>query len=144
MAESLAAQSRILAGRYRFERVLGRGGMGTVWAAHDEMLDRDVAVKEVVPPAELTEEQRRVIRERTLREARAAARIAHPNAVTVYDVVEEGGNPFIVMQLLPHPDARRRARPLGPARAGRRGPDRPRPRRRARGRAPCGRRCTAT
>ncbi len=101
MTESLAAQSRLLAGRYRIGRVLGRGGMGTVWEAHDEMLDRDVAVKEVVPPPELTAEQRSVLRQRTLREARAAARINHPGAVTVHDVVEEGGHPFIVMQLLP-------------------------------------------
>src|SRR3954447_13938338 len=101
MTESIAPESRLLVGRYRFDRQIGRGGMGSVWAAHDEVLGRDVAVKEVVPPPDLTEEQRRVVRERTLREARAAARIAHPSAVTVYDVVEEDGHPYIVMQLLP-------------------------------------------
>ncbi len=92
---------QLLAGRYRLGRVLGRGGMGTVWAAHDEMLGRDVAVKEVTPPPELTDEQRDVIRRRMLREARAAARISHPSAVTVYDVVEQDDRPWIVMQLLP-------------------------------------------
>src|SRR3954451_14741446 len=104
MAESTAPPStdgQLLAGRYRLGRVLGRGGMGTVWAAHDEMLGRDVAVKEVVPPPELPPEQAELVRKRALREARAAARIAHPSAVTVYDVIEEDGRPFIVMQLLP-------------------------------------------
>jgi serine/threonine protein kinase len=104
MAESTAppeAEGQLLAGRYRLGRVLGRGGMGTVWTAHDEMLGRDVAVKEVTPPPELTAEQRDVIRRRMLREARAAARISHPSAVTVYDVVEQDDRPWIVMQLLP-------------------------------------------
>ncbi len=107
MAESTAppgppgTDGQLLAGRYRLGRVLGRGGMGTVWAAHDEMLGRDVAVKEVTPPPELTDEQRDVVRLRMLREARAAARISHPSAVTVYDVVEQDDRPWIVMQLLP-------------------------------------------
>src|SRR4051794_5844191 len=104
MAESTAPPStdgQLLAGRYRLGRVLGRGGMGTVWAAHDEMLGRDVAIKEVQPPLELTAEQREVVRRRMLREARAAARISHPHAVTVYDVVEQDDRPWIVMQLLP-------------------------------------------
>jgi hypothetical protein len=104
MAESTAPPStdgQLLAGRYRLGRVLGRGGMGTVWAAHDEMLGRDVAVKEVQPPLDLTAEQREVVRRRMLREARAAARISHPKAITVYDVVEQDDRPWIVMQLLP-------------------------------------------
>src|SRR5512133_3566100 len=101
VTESRAPESRLLVGRYRFDRQIGRGGMGSVWVAHDEILGRDVAIKEVVPPPDLTPEQRRIIRERTLREARAAARIAHPSAITVYDVVEEDGHPYIVMQLLP-------------------------------------------
>ena len=101
MTTSAAApDDRLLVGRYRLTRVLGRGGMGTVWAAHDEVLGRDVAVKEVVPPPELSAQERRVVRERSMREARAAARISHPAAVTVYDVVEEDGRPWIVMQQL--------------------------------------------
>ena len=74
--------------------------MGTVWAGRDELLGRAVAVKEVIPPTELTAEQRESMRERTLREARAAARINSSAAVTVYDVVEEDGRPWIVMEQL--------------------------------------------
>src|ERR687883_88818 len=101
MTESVASDGRLLVGRYRLDRLLGHGGMGWVWSAHDEILGRDVAVKEVVPPPDLTPEQRELIRRRTLREARAAARISHPSAVTVYDVVEEDGRPYIVMERLP-------------------------------------------
>src|SRR3954463_10782084 len=126
MTESIAPESRLLVGRYRFDRQIGRGGMGSVWAAHDEILGRDVAIKEVVPPPDLTAEQRTMIRERTLREARAAARIAHPSAVTVYDVVEEDGRPYIVMQLLaPHTlaDVLAHDGPLPPERVARIGLD---------------------
>ncbi|MCU1678722.1 MAG: serine/threonine protein kinase, partial [Frankiales bacterium] len=91
--------SRVVGGRYRLVAPLGRGGMGTVWSAVDETLGRQVAVKEITPPPELDDVQRGQLRERTLREARAAARIDSPAAVTVYDVVEEDGRPWIVMQL---------------------------------------------
>ena len=89
-----------MANRYRLQSQLGRGGMGTVWLADDELLGRAVAVKEVGFPAELTDEQRAVLRERTYREARAAARLNHPSAVTVFDVVAENGWPYIVMELI--------------------------------------------
>ena len=89
-----------MANRYRLQSQLGRGGMGTVWLADDELLGRAVAVKEVGFPAELTDEQRAVLRERTYREARAAARLNHPSAVTVFDVVAEDGWPYIVMELI--------------------------------------------
>ncbi|MBA2889704.1 serine/threonine protein kinase [Nonomuraea soli] len=82
-------------------RPIGRGGMGKVWHAHDEVLDRDVAVKEVFPPADLTEEDREAFTRRTFREARAAGRVSHPGVAAVYDVLEEGGHPWIVMQLVP-------------------------------------------
>ncbi|MFG1944534.1 protein kinase [Nonomuraea sp. NPDC048826] len=90
----------IVGGRYRLVRTIGRGGMGTVWQAHDEVLGRDVAVKEVLPPPDLTGPERDVFTVRTFREARAAGRVAHPCVAAVYDVVEEHGHPWIVMQLV--------------------------------------------
>ncbi len=93
-------QSRLVAGRYRLLSPLGSGGMGTVWRAEDVVLGREVAVKEVTFPHGLSDEDREVLRERTRREARAAARLDHPSAVTVFDVVEEGGAPYLVMELV--------------------------------------------
>ncbi|WP_051712466.1 serine/threonine-protein kinase [Spirillospora albida] len=93
-------QARLLSGRYRLDSVVGRGGMGTVWRAYDVMLDREVAVKEVVFPPGLTDAERGVLYERTFREARASARLSHPGVVTVHDVVEEADRPWIVMELV--------------------------------------------
>ncbi len=93
-------EGRLVAGRYRLLSPLGSGGMGTVWRAQDEVLGRGVAVKEVVFPHGLSAQDRDVLRERTRREARAAARLDHPSAVTVFDVVEEEGSPFLVMELV--------------------------------------------
>ncbi|MEV4566551.1 protein kinase [Nonomuraea sp. NPDC049419] len=90
----------MVGGRYRLLRTIGKGGMGTVWHAHDEVLGRDVAVKEVPPPPELTGAEREDFAVRTFREARAAGRVAHPGVATVYDVLEERGHPWIVMQLV--------------------------------------------
>ena len=84
--------------RYALVDVLGRGGMGVVWLADDRLLERQVAVKELTFPLALGEEERQVLRERTLREARAAARLHHPCVTTVFDVVEEGGKPWLVME----------------------------------------------
>ncbi|UGY91417.1 serine/threonine-protein kinase [Streptomyces gobiensis] len=92
-------QGRAVAGRYRLGETLGRGGMGRVWRAYDEMLDRHVAVKEIRIDG-LGAEEVSVQRERSLREARATARIDHPNVVRVYDVIEEGERLWIVMQLV--------------------------------------------
>ena len=89
---------RVVAGRYALTDVLGRGGMGTVWLATDRVLERQVALKEVTFSLELSDEERGILRERTLREARAAARLDHPCVTRVYDVVEEDGKPWLVME----------------------------------------------
>ncbi len=91
---------RAIGGRYRLVSRLGHGGMGTVWRAHDEIVDREVAVKEPRVPDHLPERDRQNVHLRMQREARAAARIDHPNVVTVYDVVVEDGKPWIVMELV--------------------------------------------
>ncbi|MFE2421018.1 protein kinase [Streptomyces hokutonensis] len=88
-----------MTGRYRLVESIGQGGMGRVWRAADEMLDRRVAVKEMRIDG-LDPEDTRTRRERTLREARATARIDHPNVVRVYDVVDEGERLWIVMELV--------------------------------------------
>jgi eukaryotic-like serine/threonine-protein kinase len=107
-------QGRLLDGRYRLLALLGRGGMGTVWHARDELLDRDVAVKEVLAPSELSDDEREILCQRTMREARAAARLSHPNVVTVYDVVEEGGCPWIIMEFVQSRSLAQIAREDGP------------------------------
>ena len=91
---------RRLVGRYRLEHELGRGAMGTVWSAYDEVLHRAVAVKEV-RLSSVPVNERGIVRERTLREARATAMLSHPNVVTLYDVVEVNSEPYVVMELLP-------------------------------------------
>ncbi|MER6619908.1 serine/threonine-protein kinase [Streptomyces sp. NPDC000931] len=92
--------ARLLAGRYRLGDVLGRGGMGTVWRAQDETLGRTVAVKELRFPSNIDEDEKRRLITRTLREAKAIARIRNNSAVTVFDVVEEDDRPWIVMELV--------------------------------------------
>ncbi|MEV4948156.1 protein kinase [Streptomyces sp. NPDC053755] len=93
-------EGSLLAGRYRLGGVLGRGGMGTVWRAVDETLGRTVAVKELRFPNSIDEEEKRRLITRTLREAKAIARIRNNGAVTVYDVVDEDDRPWIVMELI--------------------------------------------
>ncbi|MET9383719.1 serine/threonine-protein kinase [Streptomyces sp. NPDC002928] len=92
--------ARLLAGRYRLGGVLGRGGMGTVWRAEDETLGRTVAVKELRFPSSIDDEEKRRLITRTLREAKAIARIRNNSAVTVFDVVDEDDRPWIVMELV--------------------------------------------
>ncbi|MFF2043245.1 serine/threonine-protein kinase [Kitasatospora sp. NPDC058170] len=90
---------RLLAGRYELGERLGRGGMGTVWRAWDRMLDREVAVKELTV-SHLPEEDLQILHARMKREASAAARIKHPGVITVHDVLEQDGRPWIVMELV--------------------------------------------
>ncbi|HMI25956.1 MAG TPA: protein kinase, partial [Streptosporangiaceae bacterium] len=95
-----ADTGRVIAGRYRLQAPIGRGAMGVVWRARDQLLDRDVAIKEVQIADTLTDAERATAFQRTLREAKTAARLNHPAVVTVYDVAEDGGRPWIVMQLV--------------------------------------------
>ncbi|WP_433354477.1 protein kinase domain-containing protein [Microtetraspora malaysiensis] len=93
-------QGRLVGRRYRLLSPVGRGGMGMVWHAHDVLLDRDVAVKELLLPFGLDQAGLQGAHQRMLREARSAARLSHPGIVTVHDVVEEDGRPWIVMELV--------------------------------------------
>src|SRR6266700_2561564 len=111
---------RVLAGRYRLGAVIGRGGMGAVWQARDELLNRDVAIKEIVWPPQLDAAERETARRRAVREAQLAARLSHPNVVGIYDILEEDGRPCIVMELVPFRslrDALAEDGPMSPAEA---------------------------
>uniref|UniRef100_UPI000AC81BE6 serine/threonine-protein kinase n=1 Tax=Microtetraspora niveoalba TaxID=46175 RepID=UPI000AC81BE6 len=94
------AEGRLVGGRYHLIEPIGRGGMGIVWRAHDELLDRVVAVKEVRYDSAMGDQLDELNR-RTMREARAAGRLTHPNVVVVHDVIEEDDRPWIIMQLVP-------------------------------------------
>ncbi|MFL6122844.1 serine/threonine-protein kinase, partial [Actinophytocola sp.] len=98
-----ATQQRVIAGRYALLQEIGRGGMGIVWLAEDRTIGRRVAIKELHLPAGVPQDERRVLEERVLREARAAGRLNDPGVVTVYDVVQESGATYIVMELIQAP-----------------------------------------
>ncbi|MDX3457852.1 serine/threonine-protein kinase [Streptomyces sp. ME02-8801-2C] len=91
---------RVIAGRYRLEARVGRGGMGVVWRATDQLLERRVAVKELTQDTSLSTDEARLRRDRTLREARAVAQLSHPHIIVVHDVVEDDERPYIVMELI--------------------------------------------
>jgi hypothetical protein len=108
------AADRMLVDRYALKAPLGRGGMGVVWRAEDVVLGREVAVKELVFPASMPAEERRAAQARVKREARAAARLNHQAAVTLYDVVTDPGGVFIVMELVEGPTLAELVRVGGP------------------------------
>lgn len=92
--------TRLLAGRYRLDAEIGRGSMGTVWNAYDEILRRRVAIKEVNFPAGIPAAEADVLADRTLREARAIAALSHPHVITLFDILTLAGGPVIVMELM--------------------------------------------
>jgi len=94
-------EGELIAGRYRLVSSVGRGAMGVVWRARDERLDREVAVKQLVLDAAADESATEQASLRVMREARVAARLRHPHAITIHDVVEHGGRPYLVMEFLP-------------------------------------------
>jgi eukaryotic-like serine/threonine-protein kinase len=97
---AVTGTGRLIAGRYRLQEPIGRGAMGIVWRGRDELLDRHVAVKEVQVTSHASAADAEVLYQRTLREAKTAARLSHPSVVKVFDVVEDGGSPWIVMELV--------------------------------------------
>ncbi|MGW0877102.1 protein kinase domain-containing protein [Streptomyces sp. NPDC002740] len=120
--ETVADESvteRVVAGRYRLLSRLGEGGMGTVWRARDEVLHREVAVKEVRAPAGLPAPDIDRMYTRLEREAWAAARVGHPNVITIYDVVTQDSRPWIIMELVRGRSLGEllRSGPLGPEQA---------------------------
>jgi len=88
----------LVAERYALLRPIGSGGMGRVWLARDELLHRDVAIKEIVPPSGMTDAQVNALRQLTVREARAAAQLSHNHVVRIYDIVHWRQWPWIVME----------------------------------------------
>ncbi|MFJ6695995.1 serine/threonine-protein kinase [Streptomyces sp. NPDC091272] len=113
-ADSGVEAGRLLAGRYRLGGILGSGGMGRVWRAHDEMLHRTVAVKELRAGLYASEADRAVLHARTQKEARAAARINHPGVVTVHDVLDHDDRPWIVMEYVDGPSLADALKDTGP------------------------------
>ena len=117
---------QVVADRYELLERVGRGGFGVVWRACDTLLQRHVAVKEIHIPGFLNPEDRVGLREKVLKEARAAARLDHPGAVTVFDVIDDDGIPVIVMELVEAPNLSELVAergPLAPAEAARIGLD---------------------
>ena len=97
----MSAPDELIAGRYRLVKLVGTGGMGSVWEAMDERLQRPVAVKQLHAQLGLSPEETELANQRAMREARITARLHHRHAVPVFDVVEHQGRPCLIMQFLP-------------------------------------------
>lgn len=111
--EQQTGAGAVLAGRYRLVEPIGSGGMGKVWRAHDELLHRTVAVKELTAVLYVSQADREVLHARTQKEARAAARIQHPAVVTVHDVLDHDDRPWIVMEYIDGPSLAEAAKAAG-------------------------------
>ncbi|MFF1339990.1 serine/threonine-protein kinase [Streptomyces sp. NPDC058290] len=111
--EQQTGAGAVLAGRYRLVEPIGSGGMGKVWRAHDELLHRTVAVKELTAGLYVAQADREVLHARTQKEARAAARIQHPAVVVVHDVLEHDDRPWIVMEYIDGPSLADAAKAAG-------------------------------
>jgi len=98
---TVAEIGELIAGRYRLVNRIAVGGMGVVWEGRDELLARQVAVKQVLTQPGLSGADAMLARNRVIREARITARLHHPNAVTIYDVVDDGDYPCLIMQFVP-------------------------------------------
>src|SRR3954449_13468700 len=111
----MPSTTNLVAGRYALTERVGSGGMGVVWRGYDELLRRQVAVKELHFPPHMGDEERERLARRTLREARAVAAVDDPSAGRGFDIVEQGGRPGIVRESLegpPLPDLIRERGPL--------------------------------
>ncbi|MDT8915912.1 serine/threonine-protein kinase [Amycolatopsis sp. PS_44_ISF1] len=97
----MTEESRQVAGRYQLVELIGSGAMGMVWRGEDKILGRVVAVKELLMPVNQGEEKVAEAKSRAMREARIAARLQHPNAISVFNVVEHEDRPWLIMEYLP-------------------------------------------
>ena len=96
----MSAPDELIAGRYRLVKLVGTGGMGSVWEAMDERLQRPVAVKQLHAQLGLSPEETELANQRAMREARITARLHHRHAVPVFDVVEHQGRPCLILSLI--------------------------------------------
>jgi tRNA A-37 threonylcarbamoyl transferase component Bud32 len=114
VTQEYAQQQRVVGGRYVILREIGRGGMGVVWLGEDRTIGRRVAIKELRLPDGIDPRERHIYEQRVLREARTAGRLSDPGIVTVFDVVQEQGTTFIVMELIEAPTLADIVRQRGP------------------------------